>query len=130
MIPQSIFVSNDDETYLQLFQALLNEAGYPTCGGSNLFPSSDVSHQEANMLSYQVLAIIIRRWDEGERAIDSESIYTELIHNGVVIPVGARADVFANLKVGGLVSGAKPTVSDAGLIHGGVVITRVSSTLL
>jgi len=82
------------------------------------------------MLSYQVLAIIIRRWDEGERAIDSESIYTELIHNGVVIPVGAMADVFANLTVGGLVSGAKPTIRDARLMHGGIVITRISSTLL
>ncbi len=83
-----------------------------------------------NRLHRLVLEAIIDRWQQGERAIASEDVYTQLVNAGEQIPEGAMAEIFEDLESRGLIRGPGFINSDGIKTHGSVVVTWVNPDLL
>ncbi len=81
-------------------------------------------------LRTRLLTAIIARWQAGERAITSHDLYAQLQEAGEVIPAGAMAVVFDNLRMLKLIGGPLPENAIAIRIHGDTRITWVHPRLL
>jgi len=81
-------------------------------------------------LRTRLLTAIIARWQAGERDIASSDLYAQLLEAGEVIPVGAMAVVFDNLRMLKLISGPFPEKAEATRLHGDTRITWLHPRLL
>ena len=82
------------------------------------------------MLKSHVLAIIIRRWEQGERAITCENICADLLQLGICVSEDMLARALGKLKASKLVDIPQPRIRHAQKIHSRLIVTWVSSTLL
>lgn len=77
-----------------------------------------------------ILRAIIVRWQAGEHEIASQDLYAQLMASGVLVPAGAMAAVFDNLRALRLCSGTLPERGDALILHGDTRIIWVNPCLL
>jgi hypothetical protein len=66
---------------------------------------------------------LLRRWETGQRQIESEAVYHELVAAGEEIPDGALRQVFAGLFERGVLGGTLWEEGEAAQMHGGASIT-------
>jgi len=81
-------------------------------------------------LSNKIIQILATRWNAGERAISSETIYQDLVSSGTQPADYAMSEVFKSLKSQGMIKGSEWVGSEAVKQHGATIITWVNPTLL
>jgi len=81
-------------------------------------------------LRTRVLRALIARWRAGERAIASGDLYQQLLASGEVIPPGAMAAVFDNLRELKVIAGRLPESTVALGHHGDTCVTWLDPGLL
>jgi hypothetical protein len=87
-----------------------------------------VNGEPREQLREMVLDVLVARWDGGEREIDCEDVYGELVDAGEEIPEGAMEKVFQDLEGEGLIECREHPDRDTVKEHGMVVVTWVNAS--
>jgi hypothetical protein len=74
-------------------------------------------------LASRVGTALLRRWETGQRQIESEAVYQQLVAAGEAIPEGAMRQVFEELFAQGVLGGTLWEDVEAAQAHGGASIT-------
>ncbi len=74
-------------------------------------------------LATLVSTALLARWETGQRRIESEALYHQLVGAGEAIPNGALRQVFEELFAQGVIAGTLWEEGEAAQAHGGASIT-------